>query len=210
MTLEGKNPAQSDIAPSAILAWNFTFSSLSIPIFGKKTWWPYCDPNWSPPMSVCDTCATPLGVLMSDSYVFSLRKFPSMAEWDGWRTGPWLERHTIHAPGRLWMGSVSRQRQRPTSMLCSCVSNTHTHTTLGVFSFLCVEHIWTLHIFLGWLNMFLRNNCVWTKYLESNCVLTIGFQTLPFITICFLSERHTFFILDHSIKVVSGLSLGLI
>jgi hypothetical protein len=99
--------------------------------------------------------------------------------------------HTIHAPGRLWMGSVSRQRQRPTSMLCSCVSNTYTQHS--VFSFLCVEHIWTLHIFLGWLNMFLRNNCVWTKYLESNCVLTIGFQTLPFITICFLSERHTFF-----------------
>jgi hypothetical protein len=57
--------------------------------------------------------------------------------------------------------------------------------------------------------MFLRNYCVLIKYLESNCVLTIEFQIFPFITICFLSERHLFFILDRSIKVVPGLSLGL-
>jgi hypothetical protein len=130
MTLGGKNPAQSDIVPSAILAWNFTFSSLSIPIFGKKTWWPYCDPNWSPPMSVCDTCVAPLGVLMSDSYVFSLRKFPSMAEWDGWRTGPWLERHTLYMRrgGYGWGQCPDNANDQP--RCCVHVCQTHTHNTL--------------------------------------------------------------------------------
>jgi hypothetical protein len=57
--------SEFDIAPSAILACSFTFSSLSILIFDKEIMTLYCDTNWSPPTLVYDACAASLGVLMS-------------------------------------------------------------------------------------------------------------------------------------------------